>query len=233
MEENLELDCGVGVMLQLGKIPAGKFMMGSVTGEEEEQPCHEVTIQPLYVGIYPVTQAQYTAVVGENPSCFNNEPSSLRHPVEQVSFQDTKEFCLKLSKLSGQSVILPSEAQWEYVCKAGAPDHAEPRMESVSWYDDNSSGTTHPVGEKCPNAWGFFDMQGHVSEWCEDWWHNDYDGAPVDGSVWHKDSGSLRVVRGGSWFDAPWYCRPSSRGRMIPDARVNTFGFRVCVLPAN
>jgi formylglycine-generating enzyme required for sulfatase activity len=220
-----ELDLGGGVTMKLALIPAGKFMMGEV----EDQ--HEVTLsKPFYMGVTDVTQAQYEAVIGTNPSQFKGPTN----PVEMVSWDDAAGFCKKLSEKARQAVRLPTEAEWEYACRAGTKTHfcfgdAEEGLGDYAWYDANSGRTTHPVGQKKPNAWGLYDVHGNVWQWCADWYGDYPKGAVTDpqGAV----SGSRRVQRGGCWIDNSDYCRVACRFWDIPGYRdyVIGLGFRVVV----
>jgi formylglycine-generating enzyme required for sulfatase activity len=184
------------------------------------------------LGKYPVTQEQYQAVMGKNPSHFSDNP---KHPVEQVSWHEAQEFCQKLSQQTGKPYRLPSEAEWEYACRAGTQSRyyfgdRENDLELYALYSGNSGGTTHPVGQKKPNNWGLYDMHGNVWEWCADDWHNNYYGAPTHGSGWtakNRQNNAKKMVRGGSWFNLPGRCRSASRGYYSEVVRGDTFGFRV------
>ena len=230
----LELDCGDGAAMKCKLIPAGTFMMGSPKTEvgrsSEEGPQHEVTLsRPFYMGIYPVTQAQYKVVMRTNPSSFKDD----HRPVECVNRDDALGFCEELSSLTNRTILLPSEAQWEYACRAGSTTRygfgdGDSRLDLYGWYDANSGKKTHPVAQKKPNAWGLYDMHGNVWEWCEDAWHGSYKNAPTDGSAW-VGGDTARVVRGGSWGNNPRYCRSSYRGGSEPGYRRSGFGFRVVV----
>jgi len=227
-------------------IPGGSFQMGS-TEYDDEKPLHQVTIKPFYLGKYPVTQAQWQAVMGNNPSRFKGE----NRPVEKVSWYDAVEFCQKLSALTGETYRLPSEAEWEYACRAGT---TTPFYFGETITSDlvNSNGNypygsgpkgryrkeTTEVGLFPPNAFGLYDMHGNVSEWCEDTFHDNYQGAPTDGSVWEGGKGLVR--RGGSWeHKADGYhsdsgrtdsCRSASRDLNDPNMKLGRVGFRVvCV----
>jgi formylglycine-generating enzyme required for sulfatase activity len=205
---NILLDCGNGIKLELVRIPAGSFMMGS-NEYNDEKPIHRVNVPEFLMAKYQVTQAQYEAVMGKNPSLFKGK----QNPVEQVSWHEAQEFCKKLAQKTGRKVKLPSEAQWEYACRAGSTgkycfgDNVD-QLEKYAWCNENSNYTTHPVGEKLANAWGLYDMHGNVWEWCEDVWHDSYNGAPSDGSAWLSRSGEFdRMLRGGSWFNDANRCR--------------------------
>jgi formylglycine-generating enzyme required for sulfatase activity len=227
----VDLDCGKGAKLPLVLIPTGKFLMGSPQNEEgrsgDEGPQHEVTIsRPFYMGRFPVTQAQYEAVMGENPSHFCGKG----RPVECVQWDTASEFCVRLTQKAGRTVCLPTEAQWEYVCRAG--DEArfgfgddDGALALYGWYAGNSHGKTHPAGQKKPNAWGLHDMHGNVLEWCADWYGSYRRGKVTDPRG--PDSGTHRVARGGSWDTFPENCRSAYRTWIIPDYQVYNLGFRV------
>ncbi|MDR1613594.1 MAG: formylglycine-generating enzyme family protein [Planctomycetota bacterium] len=231
----LALDCGGGVTLDLVRIPAGRFMMGSPSSKADrssDEVQHAVTLsRAFYMGIYEVTQAQWWAVMGNNPSRFKGDDN----PVENVSWYDAMEFCRKLSSKSGKKVRLPTEAEWEYACRAGTATAFSTgetiRMDQAN-YNGNADfmkgieqGKTMRVGSFRANAWGLHDMHGNVFEWCSDW-YGDYDLAKaIDPQG--VSSGSRRVVRGGSWFNIPWFCRSANRFRIEPGGRLGDIGFRV------
>jgi formylglycine-generating enzyme required for sulfatase activity len=228
------------VISEMIYIPAGEFLMGSAQGEEgtgsDEYPQHKVTVPAFYMAKYPVTQAQYQAVMGENPSHFKGND----HPVESVSWNDAKTFCQKLSALTGAAYRLPSEAEWEYACRAGTTTKwwfgdNEAELEKYAWYDKNAGvkflffgGQTSPVGQKPANPYGLYDMHGNVWEWCEDVWHGNYNGAPNDATAWISGGDqSLRVIRGGSWSYDPVWLRSAYRYNFTPDSRSGDLGFRL------
>jgi formylglycine-generating enzyme required for sulfatase activity len=235
-----------GITLEMVGLPAGKFLMGSpdsaIYASDEEKPQHQVKVNSFAIGKYPVTQAQYEAVMGTNPSRFKNNP---QNPVEDVSWNDAQAFCQKLSQITGKTYRLPTEAEWEYACRAGTTtpyyfgdagtttpyyfgDDAN-QLGDYAWYFDNSQGTTHPVGQKKPNAWGLYDMSGNVWEWCEDNWHYSYIGAPRDGSAWLTNDNDDKIVRGGSWYNISIVCRSAFRnssGRSVFFIN-SSCGFRV------
>ena len=231
--KELTLDLGGGVTMKLVLIPAGKFMMGSPESEkgrdENEGPQHEVTIsKPFYMGVTEVTQAQYEAVMGTNPSHFKGATN----PVEMVSWNDATEFCKKLSEKTGQTVRLPTEAEWEYACRAGSKTRfsfgdADEGLGDYAWYNANSGNTTHPVGQKKPNAWGLYDMHGNVWEWCADWFGDYPKGAVTDPRV--RRPVQMRVLRGGSWYGDAGECRSGYRSWTTPIDRNDNGGFRVVV----
>ena len=200
------------VTLEMVSLPAGQFLMGSPDYESEKPP-HQVKLNSFAIGKYPVTQAQYEAVMGINPSEFKNNP---QNPVEQVSWNDAQAFCRKLSQITGKTYRLPTEAEWEYACRAGTTtryyfgDDAS-QLGDYAWYDGNSQDKTHPVGQKKPNAWGLYDMSGNVWEWCEDNWHSSYENAPRDGSAWLTNDNDYPILRGGSWYCDLSACRSAYR----------------------
>jgi formylglycine-generating enzyme required for sulfatase activity len=220
-----------GIRLEMVSLPAGKFLMGSAESNSEK-PQHLVKVNSFAIGKYPVTQAQYQAVMGNNPSHWKNNP---QNPVERVSWNDAQAFCEKLSQITGKTYRLPTEVEWEYACRAGTTtryyfgDDAN-QLGDYAWYDGNSGGKTHPVGQKKPNAWGLYDMSGNVWEWCEDDWHDSYKNAPEDGSAWidnDNHSPPLKCPRGGSWYLNPNYCRSAYRYLKYRRDNGNDLGFRV------
>ena len=192
----------------------------------------KIPIVTFKIGKYPITQAQYEAVMGTNPSYFKNNP---QNPVEQVSYDEAQTFCQKLSQLTGKNYRLPTEAEWEYACRAGTTTDYyfgddENQLGDYAWHEGNSQDKTHPVGQKKPNAWGLYDMSGNVWEWCEDDWHDNYIGAPTDGSAWliNDNDYDYRILRGGSWGNYPYSCRSAFRDYdNRRDDRNSNFGFRV------
>mgnify|MGYP003337224855 CR=1 FL=1 len=214
------------VTLEMVSLPAGEFLMGSPDSDpdarDDEKPQHLVKVNSFAIGKYPVTQAQYQAVMETNPSCFENNP---QHPVEWVSWEDAQAFCEKLSQITGKTYRLPTEAEWEYACRAGTTT----RFYARSWRGIHSNDTTYPVGQKKPNAWGLYDMSGNVWEWCEDNWHDSYHNAPNDGSAWLTNENNSHILRGGSWHGDPtlpsW--RPASRHGLRRDVVDGLVGFRV------
>jgi len=208
-------------------IPAGRFQMGSTKGDSDEKTMQMVTLSSFALMTMEVTQAQWQAVMGGNPAHFKGADL----PVEMVSWEDTQEFLRKLNQRDpGKGYRLPTEAEWEYACRAGSSTafcfgDDEARLGSFAWYGDNSGNQTHPVGKKRANAWGLYDMHGNVWEWCQDWY-----GAFSSGSV--KDpqgvsSGSGRVVRGGGWDDFAERCRSANRDFYVSSYRYDYLGFRV------
>ncbi len=222
-------------------VPAGKFMMGSVNGNANEKPVHEVTIPQLFAaGKYEVTFAEWEACVAGGGCTSNKSPADMgwgkgRRPVIDVTWNDAKEYVSWLSRKTGQSYRLLTEAEWEYAARARSTS-------AYAWGDNIGTGNancngcrsqwdnkqTAPVGSFAPNAFGLYDMHGNVWEWCEDNWHNDYTGnPPADGSVWRGGDDSLRVVRGGSWSSIPRSLRSAFRYGYHPDLRIDFIGFRV------
>ena len=230
-------DLGNGITLEMTAIPGGTFLMGSSPNEgysfDDEHPQHQVSVPPFFMGKYPITQAQWKEVASRtdlkvkqnldlNPAHFKDRPDSDRRPVEQVNWYDAVEFCARLSKLTGREYRLPSEAEWEYACRAGTTTpfyFGETITGELANYD---ASETTPVGQFTPNAFGLYDMHGNVWEWCADTWHDNYDGAPSDGSVWLDNNqeenidgksrfGIYSVMRGGSWGLSPSSCRSAIR----------------------
>jgi formylglycine-generating enzyme required for sulfatase activity len=236
--------------MKLVVIPKGSFTMGSPIEEEwadndEEQ--HQVTItKDYYLGVTEVTQGQYEKVMGTNPSYFQKrvirKSDSSMYPIDNVSWKDAVEFCKKLSELpeekkAGRVYRLPTEAEWEYACRAGsktAYNFGESAMSLVdyAWFKENSNYQTHPVGEKKANAWGLYDMHGNVGEWCSDWYGN-YPKAAVSDPSGPK-VGSIRVDRGGGCFTVAGGCRSAERLESDPSVRHDRVnydrnGFRVAL----
>ena len=214
-------------------IPGGTFKMGSPgdEGSDYEKPQHEVTVSSFYMGKYTITQAQYQKLMGNNPSKFRG--NNQRH-VEQVSWDDAVEFCQRLSKQTGKEYRLPTEAEWEYACRAGtttAFHFGKTITDKLANYDENV-GETNAVGKYPPNAFGLYDMHGNVWEWCEDDWHKNYQDAPNDGRAWVTVRSSKKVIRSGSWGFDPISCRSAVRVISSRDFRLNFIGFRVaCGVP--
>jgi formylglycine-generating enzyme required for sulfatase activity len=183
--------------IEMVYIPPGEFMMGSENGDKDERPVHRVTIsQAFYIGRYEVTQAQWQAAMGDNPSHFKDCGGNC--PVERVSWKDAQNFINKLNESNdGFRYRLPTEAEWEYACRAGTTGDYAGTLSEMAWYGKNSGSKTHAVGGKQPNAWGLADMHGNVWEWCQDWYHKTYYGAPTDGSAWLSGGEQeYRVLRG-------------------------------------
>jgi formylglycine-generating enzyme required for sulfatase activity len=240
-----EITNSIGMKLLL--IPQGTFQMGSPeseVGRYGDETQHEVTIrQDYYLGVTEVTQGQYEQVMGKNPSYFQVgelKRDSANHPVERVSWNDAVEFCKKLSELpeekaAGRVYRLPTEAEWEYACRAGSKSAYsfgdDPKsLDDYAWFDENSNEQTHPVGEKKANAWGLYDMHGNVWEWCSDWYGEYPLGAVSDPAG--PNQGSYPVFRGGCWFYEAARCRSARRYRFFPSLSDRILGFRLALSPA-
>ena len=223
-------DCPEMVM-----IPAGTFLMGSkadpfasLPPRTDEQPQHQVTIKSFAIGKHEVTQEQWYAMMGTLPSNFKGRTL----PVEQVSWDDTQDFVRKLSEKTGKNYRLPSEAEWEYAARAGSQTiyyfgDSENESSRYAWSYSNSGNTTHPVGEKLPNAFGLYDMLGNVWEWTADCRNGNYNGAPTDGAVWASGDCRQRVLRGGAWDNFPQVLPAAYRSGYHPTIRVRNIGFRL------
>jgi formylglycine-generating enzyme required for sulfatase activity len=244
-------DLGNGISLEMVAIPGGNFLMGSPTTEKErsnvESPQHSVTIRPFHMGKFTITQAQWRAVAAfpQIKTFLKSDPSFFKGdnlPVERVSWNDAVEFCARLTNKTGKKYRLPSEAEWEYACRAGttSPFHfRETIIPALVNYDSNYPygnapkgvyrGKTTPVGSfQVANAFGLYDLHGNVCEWCADHWHDSYKGARSDGSIWlSSNESSARLLRGGSWHNNSNYCRSASRGCTSPANDGNGIGFRV------
>jgi len=212
--------------------PRGTFRMGSPSAEQGRSSGEKQVSVTLSEGFWmaktEVTQAQWQAVMGTNPSIFKG----INRPIEKVSWADAQEF---IKRVNGSGVIpggwkfaLPTEAQWEYACRAGeAGPYSGGTIEQVAWYNSNSARRTHDVGTKKANAWGLHDMHGNVWEWCEDEFLAGFEGHPVDGSVRSDRRGTGRVMRGGGYLASADYCRCGYRNRGLPGMPGGAFGFRV------
>jgi len=211
-------------LIELVQIPAGSFLMGSPEVYDDERPQHLVNVPSFLMGKYTVTQAQYEAVMGTNPSYF--EGSEL--PVEQVSWNDAVEFCDELSQLTGRQYRLPTEAEWEYACRAGTTTPYSFGEKLTHKQANFGSNQTSTVGIYLPNSFGLHDMHGNVWEWCLDVWHGNYEDAPSDGSAWiTREESESRLMRGGSWLSTSGDCRSAYRNFIHPNLRLNFLGFRV------
>ena len=224
----------IGMELRL--ITPGLFKMGSPKTEEareEHESWHDVTLtKPFYLGVYQVTQEEYYQVMGENPSSIKQ----LEHPVEMVTWHEAAEFCRKLSELdnvAGREYRLPTEAEWEYACRAGTTTtysfgSEKHELGDYGWFRKNADGRTHPVGEKEANRWGLYDIQGNVLEWCQDW-YSDRPNCEAATDPTGPTSGSGRVARGGSWFNGAGGCRAAYRVGFVPSGRYDLCGFRIAM----
>jgi formylglycine-generating enzyme required for sulfatase activity len=231
------------VTLEMVLIPAGYFKMGSPPSENNrksnEEPQYTVKMPTFFMSKFAITQEQYQQVMGSNPSRFNG----MKRPVESVSWNDAMEFCKGLSQKTGRTYRLPSEAEWEYACRADTtmPFHfGETITADLANYNSDSTYASGPKGENRkqttevgsfpPNAFGLYDMHGNVWEWCEDTWHDNYIGAPTDGSPWINDNNDKRylyLLRGGSWYDSPDVCRSANRHQDSAGHINDRYGFRV------
>jgi formylglycine-generating enzyme required for sulfatase activity len=228
-----------GVNLEMVYVPNGKFTMGSPPEEKEGislPQIQNVNISAFYMSKYEVTQAQWQLIMGNNPSNFKDDP---QNPVEQVSWNDAQEFCKKISQKSGKDFRLPSEAEWEYACRAGTTtvyyfgDNAS-LLDEYAWYNPNAGSKTHPVGQKRPNNWGLYDMHGNLKEWCQDTYEK-Y-GGEIDlirktGKAVESKNNNFRVLRGGAWVNGASGCTSSYRNKYSADLKDYLIGFRaVCVV---
>lgn len=208
-------------------IPPGNFMMGSPEDEEDRnvnETWHQVTIsQPFYMQTTPVTQGQWDKVMGSKPSYFKGND----RPVEQVNWKNCQEFITRFSELSGKSYRLPTEAEWEYACRAGTTASRFGDIDEIAWYESNSQGETHPVGQKKPNAWGLYDMLGNIWEWCNDW-YGKYPNTKVTDPV-GPPSGKGRVLTGGCFNSPPGIIRAALRNTIMTDSRCNYTGCRLAL----
>lgn len=237
--------------LELVRIPAGSFTMGSPVAEvgrqQDEGPQHSVRIaKPFFLGRFEITQTQWEAVMSSNPSTFQRFENSGQHPVERVSWRDAQQFIAKLNdpknRVRAGTFSLPTEAEWEYACRAGSAhrfpwgeDKEYRELTDFAWFNSRAAGKSHPVGSKKPNAWGLFDMHGNVWEWCDD----TFTAYPVsdNGVAANEDRDTSdetkKVIRGGSWFNEPAALRSANRHRHPLDSRQTNLGFRVLWRPAS
>jgi formylglycine-generating enzyme required for sulfatase activity len=236
-----EVAFGGGAKLELVLVPAGRFRMGSPAKEKdrsEDEAQHWVVItRPFYIGKYEVTQEQWAKVMGTNPSSFKGP----KNPVECVSWDECQEFLKKLNGLAKErgQFRLPTEAEWEWACHAGTRTRycsgdADEALADYAWFYTNSGGTTHPVGTRKPNAWGLHDLHGNVEERCVDWYGEDYYAKSPRYDPTGPATGSIRVVRGGSWTAFRGHCRSSDRSGAytVYHMEEGYTGFRVVVVPA-
>jgi formylglycine-generating enzyme required for sulfatase activity len=230
------------VILEMAFIPGGIFKMGSSgrLGYEDEHPQHIVSLAAFWMGNQPITQAQWQSVMKKLPPC---RFKGARLPVDNVSWEDARLFSTRLSKITGRAYRLPSEAEWEYACRAGSAsafhfgetlttDLANYVGEHIFLNEPKGIYRHTPTEAGCfpPNAFGLYDMHGNVWEWCADAWHDDYQGAPFDGSVWNStDKNAPRVLRGGCWHEIPGNCRSAARLRMEAGEREDFFGLRIAL----
>ena len=214
--------------MDLAFIPAGTFAMGSPLDQRgrqfDEKPRAVTLTRPFYIAGAEVTQAQWRAVMGNAPSRFEGDD----RPVDSVSWNDAVAFCKRLSEMEGRTYRLPTEAEWEYACRAGSPGWfgAGDDLSALGWHMDNSADQTQPVGRKAPNAWGLRDMHGNVAEWCADFYGAEYDDDAVEDPK-GPEAGSARVIRGGSWRSTERGCRSAARASAPPTYQYNYVGFRV------
>lgn len=244
--ENLEVN-GIFTSSSTGiefvMIPAGEFDIGLISKEEKEEDkngnkdkspykclTHKVTIKnPFYMGKSSVTQKQWKMIMGKNPSYFRGDD----RPVEMVSWTEVQKFVKKLNeKERTDKYRLPSEAEWDYACRAGTQTRYyfgddDSKLSEYAWHAENSGGQTHPVARKKHNLWGLYDTHGNVWEWVQDNWHENYKGAPIDGSAWEDVGDSHRVSRGGSWYCSAILCRSASRFKRDPENHISNLGFRL------
>jgi len=220
-----------GISIEMVRVEAGTFTMGATPEMKDpydnEKPTHQVTLtNDYYIGKYEVTQALWQAVMGNNPSSFKGE----NLPVENVSWKDCQEFLSKLNSITGKTFRLPTEAEWEYAARGGKKSQGyqysgSSKLSDVAWYEDNSGNKTHDVGSKQANELGIYDMSGNVWEWCQDKYGKYSSSSQTNPTG--ANSGSKRVIRGGSWEIIDWGCRSSCRYGNTPDERGNSFGLRL------
>jgi len=263
LPKTMTLEVSKGLTMKLVLIPAGTFMMGSKLspaecvkkyGAEEkyydlEHPRHKVTItKPFYMGVYEVTQPQYVAVMGPGPWIVGQKPKMLtkigpKFPASWVHWHEATEFCKRLSKTLGKTITLPTEAQWEYACRAGSTTefyfgNDPAKLRDYCWFVENQDGKdgerygTREGGLKKPNAWGLYDMHGNVWEWCRDWYDKDFYASGNNVDPVNTKVAKCATVRGGSWYNPACSMRSAGRNNWYkPDYRHYNVGFRVVVQP--
>ena len=215
------------------RVEGGTFTMGATSeqgsdADSDEKPTHQVTLSSFSIGKYEVTQEEWQAVMGDNPSNFKGA----KHPVEEVSWNDCQEFIRKLNAITGKHFRLPTEAEWEYAARGGNrcigyKYSGSDNLDRVAWYDSNSGNTTHDIGQKSPNEIGLFDMSGNVREWCADWYGSYKSNSQSNPGG--PSSGSYRVFRGGSWFNVARRCRVSDRHDLTPGDSDFNLGLRLAL----
>jgi formylglycine-generating enzyme required for sulfatase activity len=225
-----------GVAFKMIYVEGGSFMMGAPDYDSEaaeiEKPAHRVSLDGYYIAETQVTQELWYEVMGDNPSDFKG---NAQRPVDSVSWNDCQEFINKLNQHTGQKFSLPTEAQWEYAARGGKKSKGYKYaggndLSRVAYYNGNSNSETHPVRQKLPNELGLYDMTGNVWEWCRDWYDDDYYASSPQHNPEGPTSGSLRVLRGGSWISDSRGCRLFCRRHCAPDGRSRSHGLRL-VLP--
>ncbi|NMF57115.1 formylglycine-generating enzyme family protein [Pseudanabaena yagii] len=230
-------DFGNGLYLEMVRIPSGKFMLGAPPNEigkrDNETPLVEVQVAAFYIAKFAVTQEQWVTIIGNNPAHFRE---SLQAPMENISWIEAQDFCRRLTARSPHAYAyrLPSEAEWEYACRAGTNTayhfgDSPAQLADYAWFVDNSNKRSQPIGQKVPNPWGLYEMHGGVWEWCEDAWHDNFKGTPADGSAWIEGNSGRRVRKGGSWSNEAKLCRSASRDWHWQGDRYNDIGFRVVI----
>ena len=229
--DNISIPVKDGISIDMVRVEAGTFTMGATPEMEDpyywEKPTHQVTLtNDYYIGKYEVTQALWQTVMGYNPSKFKGD----NLPVEQVSWDDCQEFISKLNRITGKAFRLPTEAEWEYAARGGNKSRGyqycgSSNLSDVAWYEDNSGSKTHDVGSKQANELGIYDMSGNVLEWCQDWFDSYSSSSLVNPTG--VNSGSKRVIRGGSWVFATRFCHSSYRDNSTPDNRFSNLGLRL------
>ena len=221
------------MLFDMRNIPSGTYKMGcgswTSTCAENEKPVHTVTISSFFMSETEVTQAQWKAIMGTNPSHFKGD----NFPIDNISWNDIQKFLVLLNQQTGERYRLPTEAEWEYAARSGGKNEkyagTSSSLGDYAWYAENNTGETHPVGQKKPNGLGLYDMSGNVWEWCSDGYDKDYFTiSPPKDPTGAMDSG-FRVLRGGSWINLDYNCRSSNRRRYDPQGSFNYSGFRIAM----
>jgi formylglycine-generating enzyme required for sulfatase activity len=224
--------------MKLVWIPSGEFDMGSAEGEPDEKPVHRVKLSKgFWMGQNEVTQQQYKEIMSNEPwSSEKYVQESGLNPATYISWEEAEEFCRKLSQVEGKNYRLPTEAEWEYACRAGSRTRFsfgddDQYLDYYGWFEGNAwsieENHVRQVGQKYPNAFGLYDMHGNAWEWCSDWYDEDYYSVSTEIDPQGPSSGRFRVIRGGAWHFAAWRCRSAIRSKHLPNIKFMSFGFRV------
>ena len=228
-----------GVSFTMIGVDGGTFQMGSTDGDSDEKPVHSVTVSSFSIGQTEVTQQLWYAVMGQKPTSDGTQLESGyglgdQYPAYYVSWNDIQEFLTKLNQLTGQTFRLPTEAEWEFAARGGNSSKGytyagSNTIDDVAWYTTNSGSKTHTVATKQANELGLYDMSGNVWEWCQDWYSSSYYSSSPSNNPTGPDTGSYRVLRGGSWFGDAAYCRVANRNYYTPTRRGDFLGFRLAL----
>lgn len=233
MQPDLIINLSSGFSFDMVYVEGGEFLMGDDSSAyESERPPHRVKTSSFYIGKYLVTQGLWKTITGQNPSRYQGD----KHPVERVSWNESRKFIKNLSEITDKPFRLPTEAEWEYAARGGLYSQGftyagSDKLKQVGWYEENSDGETHDVGQKLANELGIYDFSGNVAEWCEDDWHDSYLGAPEVASGWvdAPKRSTTRILRGGNFLSRQDACRSAYRDKTAPASTTDFIGFRLCL----